>query len=291
MDRANWDDLRFILAVAEEGSVSAAARRLGVNHATVLRRVATYEQATGVAIFDRTARGYVVPSARREIIEAAREVERAVSAVGRRLRGAQAPISGEVRVTSTDSLCQTLLPRIIAGLRAEAPDLCVELMCSNAHLDLGRTHADITVRPAERLPEDLVGEAAGSMSFGVFRRRGQHAEGWLGFCGPIARSVAAEWMARSVDPAEIRGRADSFVVLRELAAAGQGQTVLPLFIGLGDPRIEPVAGMTPAISVPIWVASHSDLADVPRIAATRSALVLALRSEADCLAGQSGGTG
>ncbi|MCB2152823.1 MAG: LysR family transcriptional regulator, partial [Rhodobacteraceae bacterium] len=60
MQRDNWDDLRFVLAVAEEGSVSGAARRLGVNHATVLRRIAAFEEATGVEIFDKTARGYAV---------------------------------------------------------------------------------------------------------------------------------------------------------------------------------------------------------------------------------------
>ena len=122
MERINWDDLRFVLAVAEEGSVSGAARRLGVNHATVLRRVAAYEAAAGVEIFAKTARGYTVPEAYDALIEAAREVDRAVQAVGRMVHGARSPLSGEIRVTATDSLCQTVLPKIVASLAQRGRD-------------------------------------------------------------------------------------------------------------------------------------------------------------------------
>ena len=288
MARDNWDDLRFILAVADEGSVSAAARRLGVNHATVLRRVAAYEDAAGFEIFDKTARGYVVPGARKRIIDAAREVDRAVQAVGRMLQGTRAPLSGEVRVTSTDSLCLFVLPPIVARLRQVSPDLRIELLCSNSHLDLARTHADITVRPAVKLPDGLVGEAASMLGFGLFRARGSAAESWLGISGPASRSRVGQWIAAEVDPARIVAAADSFLVLRELAAEGQGMAILPDFLGTEDARLERVAGRIPEMAVDIWVASHADLADVPRIARTRRALTRALAAVAGRLRGQVG---
>ena len=278
--RENWDDLRFVLAVAEEGSVNAAARRLGVNHATVLRRVAAYEEASGVTLFDRTARGYSVPGAQKRVIEAAREVDRAVQAVRRMLQGARAPLAGEVRVTSTDTFCQFVLPPVIADLRRNAPDLRVELLCSNAHLDLARIHAEITVRPAEKLSDELVGEAAARLGFGLFRRKGSETCDWLGICGPLARSVVGRWMAAEVAPARIAACADSFPVLREITAAGQGMAVLPDFLGREDARLEPVTGLFPQMAVDIWVASHADLADIPRIAETRRALTRALAAMA-----------
>ncbi len=293
MVRDNWDDLRFILAVADEGSVSAAARRLGVNHATVLRRVAAYEEAAGFEIFDKTARGYVVPGARKRIIDAAREVDRAVQAVGRMLQGARAPLAGEVRVTSTDSFCLCVLPPIVARLRHVSPDLRIELLCSNSHLDLARTHADITVRPAMKLPDDLVGEAAAMLGFGLFRARrarGARGEAWLGISGPASRSRVGQWIAAEVDPARIVAAADSFLVLRELAAEGQGMAILPDFLGSEDARLERVAGRMPEMAVDIWVASHADLADVPRIAQTRRALSRALAAVAGRLRGQVGDT-
>ncbi len=288
MTRENWDDLRFILAVAEEGSVSAAARRLGVNHATVLRRVGAYEDAAGFEIFDKTARGYIVPGARKRIIEAAREVDRAVQAVGRMLQGSRAPLAGEVRVTSTDSFCQYVLPPIVARLRHVSPNLKIELLCSNSHLDLARTHADITVRPAVKLPDDLVGQSAAMLGFGLFRAPGFQGDAWLGISGSAARSRVGQWIAAEVDPAKIVAAADSFLVLRELAAEGQGMAILPDFLGTEDARLERVRGRMPDIAVDIWVASHPDLADVPRIAETRRALTRALSAVAGRLRGQAG---
>ncbi len=289
MTRENWDDLRFVLAVAEEGSVSGAARRLGVNHATVLRRVAAYEAALGTPLFDKTARGYAVPQPMGRVIEAAREVDRAVQAVGRVLRGTLAPLAGEVRVTSTDSFCQCVLAPIVARLRRVSPELTVELMCSNRHLDLGRTDADITVRPAAVLPDDLVGEVAAVLGFGLYRKRGaDDNEAWLGFSGPLTRSRAGRWLDGAVDPSLIVARADSFLVLRELAAEGLGLAVMPDFLGSEHPRLERVEGILPDIPVDIWVASHADLAGVPRIAATRAKLSGALAEHAARLRGRGG---
>ncbi|MCC0068488.1 MAG: LysR family transcriptional regulator [Rhodobacteraceae bacterium] len=288
MTRENWDDLRFVLAVAEEGSVSAAARRLGVNHATVLRRIAAYEVSAGMAVFDRTARGYAVPEPMTRIIDAAREVDRAVQAVGRALRGSQAPLSGEVRVTSTDSLCQCVLAPVIARLRVLLPHLKLELICSNAHVDLARTHADITIRPALALPEDLVGEAAAVLGFGLFRRRGAANADWLGLSGQAGSSRVGRWIEENVEPARIVARSDSFLVVRELAAEGLGLAAMPDFLGAEHPQLERVTGVLPELAVDIWVASHSDLADIPRISAARSLLTRAVAEQATRLRGVPG---
>jgi DNA-binding transcriptional LysR family regulator len=283
--RENWDDLRFVLAVAEEGSVNAAARRLGVNHATVLRRVAAYEDATGVTIFDKTARGYIVSGAQQRVIEAAREVDRAVQSVARTLQGVRAPLTGDVRVTSTDTFCQYVLPPVVSELRLASPELRIELLCTNTHLDLARTHADITVRPTDKLADDLVGEVGAELGFGLFRRKGSSSTDWLGICGPLSRSLIGSWMAAELKPARIVACADSFLVLREMASAGQGMAPMPSFLGQEDGRLEEVRGIMPDISVDIWVASHADLADVPRIAETRRALVTALDGMAPRLRG------
>lgn len=285
MTQESWDDLRYVLAVAEAGTVSGAARRLGVNHATVLRRVAAFEARAGVALFTRTARGYAVPADRARLIEAAREAEAAMQAVARMLGGLRAPPTGGLRVTSTDSLCQMLLPPILAGLRREAPGLRVELLCSNGHLDLLRAHADITVRPAQALPDDLVGEPAARLGFAPYAAEGA-GEGWLGLAGPLARSLPGRWLADAVEPSRLAASADSFLVLRELAAAGLGTAILPCFLADGDPRLRRRDGLAPPMAVQIWVASHADLADVPRLARLRANIAAALGREAERLAGR-----
>ena len=194
-----------------------------------------------------------------------------------------------MRVTSTDSFCQCVLAPIVARLRRVSPELTVELMCSNRHLDLGRTDADITVRPAAVLPDDLVGEVAAVLGFGLYRKRGaDDNEAWLGFSGPLTRSRAGRWLDGAVDPSLIVARADSFLVLRELAAEGLGLAVMPDFLGSEHPRLERVEGILPDIPVDIWVASHADLAGVPRIAATRAKLSGALAEHAARLRGRGG---
>ncbi len=283
--RDNWDDLRFVLAVAEEGSVSGAARRLGVNHATVLRRVAAFEHASGIALFDKSPHGYDVPAGQRRIIEAAREVEQAVQAVRRMLQGVRAPLVGEVRVTSTDTFCLCVMPEVLSRLRRAAPDLRVHLLCSNAHLDLARTHAEIAVRPAVQLPDDLVGEAPARLGFAAFRAKGHAGEDWLGISGPLARSVPGRWIAANIDPARVVGTADSFPVLKEMIARGLGQSILPAFLGAEDPALERMTIRTETMEVDIWVASHADLADIPRIAETRRTLCDALKAMAPRLIG------
>jgi DNA-binding transcriptional LysR family regulator len=279
----NWDDLRFVLAVAETGSVSAAARQLGVNHATVLRRIAAFEAAEGAPTFDRTAQDYSVPPDRLRVIEAAREAAAAFAAVGRTIRGAGSALVGTIRVTSTDSLCASILPLVLAELQAQARGLMVELISNNHHVDLARMDADITVRPAPRLPDDLRGEVAGAMAFAAYAPAGQATEEWLLPTGMLVRSPISAWMAANVAPDRIRPGADSFVILREMVAAGLGRAVLPAVLAAGDPRLLRLPDLPPT-SVPIWVASHVDLAEAPRLRQARARLVLGLRARAALLA-------
>jgi DNA-binding transcriptional LysR family regulator len=286
MHRDNWDDLRFVLAVADLGSVSAAARALRVNHATVLRRVAAFEARHGLPVFDRTANGYAVTAERARLVEAAREAEAAHLAVARLAAGARAPLSGAVRVTSTDTLCLTVLPAAVARLRDQAPGLRIELACSNAHADLSRIEAEIAVRPALDLPVDLVGEAVAELGFAAYAAApAAQARGWLGLSGPLGRSRVAAWMAEHVPPSDVAGAADSFVMLRELAAAGVGRAILPRLLGDGDARLVRVEAGLPSMAVPIWVACHADMANVPRIAAVRARLGAAIATEAARLRG------
>jgi DNA-binding transcriptional LysR family regulator len=274
----NWDDLRFVLAVAETGSVSAAARAPGVNHATVLRRIAAYEDAAGGPVFDRGATGYTVAAGRQRVIEAARDAALAMDTVARTLQAATGGADQPVRVTSTDTFCQFVLPDILASLPQGTEWPQVELFCSNAHTDLGRSGADITVRPALRLPPDLRGEEAGRLTFAVYARP-DAADLWLGLRGVLVRTFAAQWMADNLPPDAVIGGADSFVVLHQMALRGMGRAVLPRIVGDNDPRLQRTTTALPMSDVPIWVASHTDMADAPRLVRVRRALADGLRTQ------------
>lgn len=282
----DWDDLRFILAVAEEGTVSAAARRLSVNHATVLRRIARFESRNG-RVFDKTPRGYSLAPGRQDLVAAGRDVERAVMGVSRLLAGGHATLSGEVRVTSTDSFCLHLLPQMVARIMAGAPALSLTLLSSNAHLDLARVEADVTVRPTGQLPGGLTGERVATLGFAAFESASGGQAVWLALSGRLKETVPGRWLAgQAGDGMSPAGAgADSFLTLRELAATGSGRALLPAFMGDADPRLRRADVPVPPLSVGVWVASHADLAAVPRIAHTRRCLAEALRAKAVQLAG------
>ena len=284
MHKENWDDLRFVLSVAQNGSVSAAARELGVNHATVLRRIAAFEERHGSQIFDKTARGYLVPDDRARVIDAAREVENAILAVERMIGGAQAPLSGVVRVTSTDTFCMGVLPAMLPGLRAVSNDLHVDLLSSNAHLDLARLDADIAVRPTLKLPDDLVGETTARLGFAAYSTP-DAPEVWLGLSGALQGSRPGQWLAKSVRDDQRVGSADSFLTLQQMASAGLGRAILPCFLADKEPRLTRLDLNLPDLSVDIWVASHADLAGIPRIRAVREHLLAEIADLADQLAG------
>jgi len=284
MQKANWDDLRFVLAVAETGSVSKAAVALGVNHATVLRRVHDFEQRHGGTVFERTARGYRTLADKREVIVAAREAEAAMIAVGQLVSGKANPVQGTVRITSTDTLCHRILPKITADIQANTHDWSVELLCSNAHIDLVRQKVDVTVRPSRELAEDLVGTQAGVLGFAVYAASDSH-DGWLGLVGPLARSGPALWMAENVSQRAINATADSFLTLQDMAVHGLGRAILPNFIGDADPRLRVISDEMPRFAIPLWVASHADIGSTPRLRSIRSALVQGLRGMGDQLSG------
>jgi DNA-binding transcriptional LysR family regulator len=282
MHSDNWDDLRYVLAVAESGSVSAAARALGVNHATVLRRVAAFEERHGMQLFEKGARGYTIPPDRIRVIEAAREAESAIAAVTRLMQGGGTPGAGRVRVTTTDTFSLTVMPGVLAAMEAPGGPR-FELLTSNGHLDFARLHADITVRPAPRLPDDLTGDRAADLGFAAYGRPGTTR--WLAVRGVLATSVVGRWFADAVPEDAVAGSADSFPVLRAMAEAGLGRAVLPCILGDASPVLARCADGPAGLSVPVWVASHADLAEAPRLRHLRAAIAAGLARHADALAG------
>lgn len=284
LHNANWDDLRYVLAVAETGSLSAAARQMGVNHATVLRHVHAFEAAHGGPVFDRTPQGYAVLADRARVIDAARDAASAMENVARLMAGSRAPFLGTVRISATDTLCTTILPQIAARIMAKSEGLRLEIRNSNAHDDFARMQADIAVRPSVRLSDDMTGSIAAHMAFAEYATP-DAPDLWLGLSGHLSRAAPAEWMAAHVAHDETAASANSFVTLRDMAGEGVGHAILPCILGDADPRLTRLDGRFPGMTVPLWVASHTDLADSPRIRMVANRLVRRIQAHATALSG------
>ena len=284
MHNDNWDDLRYVLKVAETGSVLQAARHLAVNHATVLRRVAAFEDRHGAPVFERTRKGYQLLPDRAHVILAAQEAQAAMNEVARLASGGRAALTGHVRITSTDSFCALILPRFAARLSDEDPQFNVTILSSNTHLDLIREQAHLVVRPSVTLSEELVGDAVSELGFAAYATNEQ-ARSWHGLAGPLSRSVVAKWMADELDPKTMKNGSDSFLTLRELAVHSGAIAALPCFVGDHDKRLVRLPKRMPPISVPVWVAHHLDTVTTQQLKLVQDRLKTHLADRHDALAG------
>ncbi|WP_439122244.1 LysR family transcriptional regulator [Marivita sp.] len=286
MHNLNWDDLRFVLAVADTGSVNAAAKVLGVNHATVLRRIASFEETCGGPVFERDRSGYRLRPNRAPVIEAARLAAQHVQSAKTLMQGQSGVVGKTLKLTSTDTFCQTVLAWIYPALsRRIQPDRLV-YMSSNAHLDMARLRADIALRPAVALPDDLIGKKIAQMGFAVYRRATVTGPTkWLGLTGPLERSKPAQWMAKEIDTDDICAGADSFSMLTQMIARGNAQTILPCILGDAVPDLVRIPDVAPEFSVPVWVACHRDLAGSERLQSLMESVEKLLQSHLSAIAG------
>lgn len=274
--QARSEDLSAILAVVDHGSVSAAARALGLNHATILRRIADFETRTGVRMFDKTTRGYQISPDRGAVIAAMRDAMQGLRDVNRLLETARPDLAAGIRLTTTDTLAQFILPQVLPDLiRAiEAP---VEVMVDNAHVDFARMQAHLTVRPAMTLPSELSALPAGFIRFAVYGHSNDQT--WLGLTGPLARTSAAGWVAQQAE--ETRAYGDSFLALAAMAVAGMGRTVLPAYVGAAQPGLRCLSVPDEIPQVPVWVGSHADFGRSRQVLQARKVLSAALSVHPD----------
>lgn len=271
----SWDDFRFVLAVMEAGSLNAAARKLGVNHATVLRRVNAFEERCGAPVFERTPGGYRTIA---NLSEARAALARMADAAAQAQRIILGQIAGPLRITSTDSLCERLVPQALIGLKELYPELQIELLSSNTYLDLSRSDAEITIRPTNKLPDELTGVEAGAIrmrpyaSAAYLARVGEGPHIWLSGSGVLRRAIPVKWTEDQIAPEQIVQRADSFVTLRAMARLGEGVVLLPDFLVGDTDELVPLDELAPKFLIPVWVAHHRDLSGSGPLLACRAHL-------------------
>ena len=164
---ADWDDLRVFLTLAREGSLTMAAKRLGVSHPTVARRVHALEERIGARLFDRLPDRFVPTSAGEELLDDAEMMERAAESIGRRSAGLTDTARGVVRISAGEAMT-TLLARHMPSLRASLPEIKFEIATSHMLANLSRREADLMIR--EQVPElaDIVARKLGRVAYAIY---------------------------------------------------------------------------------------------------------------------------
>jgi DNA-binding transcriptional LysR family regulator len=283
----DWNDLKYLLAVARHQSTAAAGRALGVNQSTVQRRLVELERSLGQPLVQRHPSGYRLTSFGEQLLPLAQQVEQAAVALTQHVENFQRDVTGVVRVTCPEPLVyrisnSTLLERF----RTRYPALHVEFVTSDKYLDFAKGEVDIALRSGDTDDNALVGRKVGDSLWAVYAspkyiaRRGQpdsvddlERHDWVGFDDTMAQHRAATWLAQVAPAAHLVARNNSVLGLVYSAKAGMGLAALPTALGDAEPDLVRVLGPIPELAR-IWrVLTTPELRRTPRVAALFDFLV------------------
>ncbi len=291
MHNINWDDLRYVITVANKGSAAAAARVLGVNHSTVVRRIQAFEESQSLRLFDHLPTGYKLTDKGQIFLDAARSIESAIGELERKLVGGQNHLEGLVRITTTDGL-YPLITEVLASFQQQYPGISIDLIISNYQLNLKTMDADIAIRPSPDPPSSLVGICISELDFAIYgaetlKKSGKWPEfptaPWIGLHPPLSESVAGKWMNDTVPDKMIKMRCNSFLTVQGLAEQGVGYAVLPSYLVDKSSALIQIDLKSANLKTKVWLVSHSDILRSKRVSTCMNFLERALKEKTQCL--------
>ena len=292
----DWDDVRYFLAAARGGSVRAAAKRLGVNHATVLRRIAQLEERLGTQMFEKLPSGYRLTAAGEEVLELAEQMEASSHQLETRVFGRDQSVRGLLRVTLTPILATHLLIPDFADFARLYPDIEMEILSSGELANLTNREADVAIRVVydrKTLPLNLHGLKGPELFGGVYISRDRLAAWRAGATDPmrwiiISMHGVPDWASEG----EVRTPGVPFRVTdaaAQIAAVRQGLgiTTLPCFVGDADPLLVRAPGANLHMYGTLWLLTQGETRKTERIRLFTEFVSRRLATYAPLLAGLS----
>ncbi len=261
----DWDDLRFVLAVARSRSIADAARSLGVAHSTVYRRIVGFEAAHEVKLFERLPTGYEPTEAASDLVRIAENVEKTVAEAERRLLGHDRSLAGDVTVTAPEAFGPKLgsfLPELIATF----PEITISLK--------------------------LTGELATMVAFAIFAKEGETRDArdpalrWVVLDQTYAQSPQGRWEQSNVSPDRVAVRASGRMLFLQAVVSGVGVGLLPCGLADQEPSLVRLGAPIDELAAPLWILTHKDLKDVPRVRAVSDFLANRIVAERELLEGR-----
>lgn len=272
MQELNWNDLRFVLAVARSESMASASRILGVNETTVARRTKHIENQLQARLFDRI-NSFLVPTKAGEIVIASAErVELETQNMENLVAGTDYRVAGTVRLTTVPFLLNHVLMPALSNLINNHPDLKFELVAEPRDLSLSKREADIALRLARPTKElGAITRRLGSLDYAVFAAKAQNTNSlpWITYENSMEDLPQAQWIAGQMkkDNSHKTVSANDAEAIFAGVKAGIGKSLLPVVIGDLEPNLMRLDNEIP-VSREIWLLTHPELQKLPRIRAT-----------------------
>jgi len=268
----DWNQARAFLVTAEEGSLSAAARALGMTQPTVGRQVTALEQELGVALFERVGRGLELTPSGLELVSHVRDMGKAATRVSLAAGGRSQTIEGSICITASEIHAAFLLPPIIEKLRQLAPGIDVEIIASNSASDLGRREADIAIRSFRPTQAELIARKIKDVPARLYaskdylKRIGMPKSAadleradFIDFddTGMLLNGLNA--LGLNLTQSNFPIRTKNHIVQWQMVKQGLGIGIFPEDIGDAEPLVQQALPELEPIVFPIWLTTHREL--------------------------------
>jgi len=270
----DWDDVRYFLAAARGGSVRGAAKTLGVNHATVLRRIAQLEKRLGAQMFERLPSGYRLTPAGEEVLEFAEQMEASSHQLEMRVLARDQSARGLLRVTLPPFLASHLLMPDLAEFARLHPGIEIEILSTGEVANLTNREADVAIRivmDRKSLPLNLHGLKGPELSTCIYVARDRLAAWRAGPTDPVRPIVVdSHGIPDWADEGEVGATGIPFRTPdadAQIAAARQGIgiTRLPCFVGDADRLLARVPGVEPKTQAILWLLTQGEARKTKRV--------------------------
>lgn len=277
----NWNDLKFFLAVARNGSTLAAAKVLGTSQSTVHRRLKELETRLGHLLIERHPTGYRMTELGTAMLCHARHVEDAVISFERHLVASDQTPAGVVRVTCPEGVGYRLMrSQVLKKFNARFPGLRIEFVITNKVLNLAKGEADIAIRGSPPTGGALFGRKIAELPWAVYAKRSyakRHGRlsgaedinhhPVIAFDGQLSNHHPGVWLKSVAPNAKIAARADSLQTLLLAVKSGAGLAPLPVIIGESERDLECMLEPSPSVVTPFYLMIHEDMRRTPRVRA------------------------
>lgn len=278
MNELNWNHARAFLATAETGSLSAAARQLGLTQPTLSRQIAAFEAELDVTLFERIGKRLVLTETGAHLLQKVRAMGEAANAVTIAASGRVEAIEGRVSISASDAYAAYILPAIIERIRREAPQITLVIVSSNTLSNLHRREADIAIRHVRPDGEGLIGKLVHESTAHLYaaqtwiERNGYPAHiedvadhDLIGFEDAERFVLHMRDAGLNVTARGLRLLSESGVAVWEMVKRGLGVGVMAQEIAIRTEGIVELFPDTPLVRFPVWLVTHRELNTSRRI--------------------------
>ncbi len=283
---ADWEDIKTVLSLVENGSLAKAGAAMGLNYTTVARRVARIEGTLGKTLFLKNKAGYIPTEAGLKVAETARFMDQHNSDLMRSLSAEHEDLSGRLTITIPPLLVNPFLAGVFKIFKDQHPNVELNILATNKNLDLNKPEADIAIRVSNSPDEALVGQRLAKQRSASFasaelaqslQNNPKQKVPWVGL---LNWKNAPKASIRNYPDAEIVYRFDDMSALMGAVQSGLGVARMPMFLGYAS-NIVQVPILQPQPYWDIWGLTHHDLRDAPKVSAFKNILIPFFKERAD----------